>query len=101
MGHAVALALVGLGTAVIVGASLGALVMRSDELTKVHFLSPITSLGAPLVGAGVCVAQGWGITSGEIALVLGMLAVAGPVQSAATGRLVAQIDGILETAGPT
>lgn len=100
MGHEIALALVALGTAVIVAASLGALRAGPSELVRVHYLTPITSLGAPLVGAGVCVAEGWGLTSGEIILILGLLFVTGPVLGAATGRLIAQHDGALETGGP-
>lgn len=100
MGHDIALALVALGTAVIVAAALGVLAVGSDELTKLHFLTPVTSLGAPLVGAGVCVAQGWGLTSGQIVVILVLLFVSGPVMGAATGRLIAEQDGLLETEGP-
>lgn len=100
MAHDVALALVGLGTAVIVAAAVGAVAARGDELTRVHFLSPVTSLGAPIAGAGACVAQGWGLPSAEIVLVLVLLFVSGPVLSAATGRLIAQEDGLIAEAGP-
>ncbi len=100
MGHDLALALVALGSAVISASSLGALLSRSDELTMVHFLTPVSSLGAPLVGAGVCVAEGWGITSGEIILIIGILFVTGPVMTSATGRLIAQRQEILRTEGP-
>lgn len=100
MGHDVALALVALGSAVIAASSLGALLASGDQLTMVHFLTPVTSLGVPLVGAGACVAEGWGLTSGEILLIVGILFVTGPVMSSATGRLVAQQQGILQTEGP-
>lgn len=100
MGHDVALALVGLGTALIVASAVGALVAGPDELTRVHFLSPITSLGAPIAGAGVCVAEGWGLTSAEIILILFVLFVSGPVLTAATGRVIAQQDGLLDDQGP-
>lgn len=99
MGHDVALALVGLGTALIVASVAGA-VLAGEALTRVHFLTPITSLGAPVAGAGVCVAEGWGITSGEIVLILFVLFISGPVLSAATGRLIAQQDGLLSEKGP-
>lgn len=100
MGHDVALALVGLGTAVVVAASVGALIAGSSELVRVHYLTPITSLGAPLVGAGVCVAEGWGLTSGQIIVIVGLLFVTGPVLGAATGRVIAQQDGVLSPGGP-
>lgn len=99
-GHDVALALAGLGTAVVIASVLGALVAGDDELTRVHFLSPVSSLGMPLVGAGVCVAQGWGITDGEIILVVALFFFTGPAMSAATGRLIAQQDGVLSAQGP-
>lgn len=99
MGHDIALALVGLGTALIVASAAGA-ALSGEALTRVHFLTPVTSLGAPLVGAGVCVAEGWGLTSGEIILVLFVLFISGPVLSAATGRLIAQQDGLLSEKGP-
>lgn len=99
MGHDVALALVGLGTALMVASVVGA-VLAGEALTRVHFLTPITSLGAPVAGAGVCVAEGWGITSGEIVLILFVLFISGPVLSAATGRLIAQQNGLLSEKGP-
>lgn len=100
MAHDVALALVALGTALIVAAAVGAVAAGPDELTRVHFLSPITSLGAPIAGAGACVAQGWGLPSAEIVLALALLFVSGPVLSAATGRTIAQQDGLLAQTGP-
>jgi multisubunit Na+/H+ antiporter MnhG subunit len=100
MGHDVALALVSLGTALVVASAVGALATGPNELRRVHFLAPVTSLGAPIAGAGVCVAEGWGLASCEIALILFVLFVTGPVLSAATGRLIAQEDGILGDTGP-
>lgn len=100
VGHDVALGLVALGTAIIVAASLGALAVRNDELTRVHFLTPVTSLGAPLVGAGICVAEGWGITDGQIIVILVLLFVTGPVLGAATGRLIAQHDHLIDVGSP-
>lgn len=99
-GHDVALALAALGTAIVVASAIGALVAGDDELTRVHFLAPLSSLGVPLVGAGVCVAEGWGITDGQILLVLGLFFFTGPAMSVATARLIAQQDGVLSTEGP-
>lgn len=100
VGHDVALALVTLGTVVIIASALGALRSTDDALARVHFLSPLSSLGVPLVGAGICVAQGWGIADGEILLVVFLFFFTGPAMSAATGRLIAQQDGLLSTEGP-
>ena len=99
IGHDVALALVALGTAVLVASSLGALAVR-DELTRVHFITPVTSLGGPLVGAGICVAEGWGITDGQIIVILVLLLVSGPVLGEATGRVIAQSDGLIDAGSP-
>lgn len=88
MGHAVALILVSVGTAVVAASALGALAMGPHPLDRLHYLTPVTSLGIPLVVAGLCVGNGWGITSGQI-MVIGVLAfVAGPVLGAATGKLL-------------
>lgn len=100
MAHDVALALVGLGTALIVASAIGAVATGGGELTRVHFLSPVTSLGAPIAGAGVCVGEGWGLASGETILILAVLFLSGPVLGAATGRVIAQQDGLLGDEGP-
>lgn len=95
MGHEVALALVGLGTAVTVAACLGAVVMRTSVFDRMHFITPVTSLGCPLVALGLSVEQGWGLTTASILIVAALLFMAGPVLEAATGRALGQIEGRL------
>lgn len=84
----VALVLAGAGIAVIVAAALAALRPR-DVLTRLHYLAPATSLGGPLVGAGLAVANGWSPTTATVLLVVVLLAATGPVLGAATGRVAA------------
>lgn len=93
MTHDVAVALMALGTAVIVASALGGLLRRRDVFVQLHFVTPITSLGAPLVGIGLMVENGWGLTSAEILLVLALLFGSGPVLAAATGRTAAERAG--------
>lgn len=96
----VAFGLIALGTAVIVASAVGVLAVRTGELERLHFLTPTTSLGAPLVGIGLCVRDGWGLATGEILLVVALLFVTGPVISSATGRLIAQQRGIIDRDPP-
>lgn len=91
--HDLALAFVGAGVAVLVLAATGALAIGADELKRLHFLTPTTSVAGPLICVGLCLDDGWGITSGETVLIVGLLFVSGPVLSAATGRLIAQNRG--------
>lgn len=90
----VALGLLAAGTLACVLACLGALATRR-LIDRVHFLAPITSLGAPLIAAGCVVRDGLSLASGEIILIASVLALSGAALSAATGRLVAQAEGDL------
>lgn len=100
MSHEIALAIVALGCAVTVAACLGALLRRSDPYDRVHFVTPITSVGCPLVAIGLSVEQGWGLTTGSLLLIAGLLFLSGPVLGAATGRLIGQIDGRVPPSQP-
>jgi multicomponent Na+:H+ antiporter subunit G len=96
----VALALVGLGCAVVAFTSIGAAVARGDVFMRLHFVTPVTSLGAPLVGAGVCVDSGQPWVVCEVALIVVLLFLSGPVLEMATGRAAAQRRGIESEAQP-
>ena len=100
MGHDLALGFVTAGVIVAVLSVLGALVAGRDHYLRLHFVTPITSLAGPLVGVGLTIENGWGLTSGQILLVVGLLAVSGPVAGAATGRLLAQSDGTVDSESP-
>jgi multicomponent Na+:H+ antiporter subunit G len=93
------LALYVAGLAVMVASALGALVLRR-VYSRLHFLTPMTSVGAPLIGLALAIQNGWGLTMGQIVLIAGLLAVTGPVLQAATGRVTAQIDGLISKDSP-
>ncbi len=100
MAHDVALALVALGTAVTVAACVSALAMRSSVFDRMHFLTPITSLGCPLVAIGLSVEQGWGLIAASYLLVAGLLFFSGPFLEAAMGRMLGQIEGRIPPSSP-
>ena len=100
MAHDIALAFVGLGVAIAIASVVGALVSGTDSYTRLHFVTPITSVAGPLVAIGLCIQSGWGITAGTIILIVGLLFVAGPVTTAASGRLMAQADAKVDSKAP-
>jgi multisubunit Na+/H+ antiporter MnhG subunit len=81
--------LVFLGVFVTVLSVLSALRLR-PTLARLHTITPITSLAAPLIGAGLVIANGWSLTTATVAVIVVLMAITGPVLSAATGRLAAQ-----------
>lgn len=99
MAHDIALALVALGTAVTVAACLAAAIMPT-AFDRAHFITPVTSLGCPLVAVGLCVEQGWGLTAASLLLIAGLLFMAGPPLEAATGRLLGQVEGKIPSSSP-
>lgn len=96
MRHDVALALTILGSAVVVASCLGAIARDWSSHDRLHFLAPVSAIGGPLIGAGLIVADGVGLTSGEVLLTVVLLAVSGPVLTSATGLLIAQNEGRVE-----
>jgi multicomponent Na+:H+ antiporter subunit G len=91
----VAMVLVFTGVAIVV-VSAAAMLRARPLLTKLHLLSPITTAGAPLIGAGLAVANGWHLGSGAILLTVALLAVTGPVLQSATRRVEAQRAGLID-----
>lgn len=97
MTHEVAIGFVTAGVVVAVLASIGALVSGTNQFNRLHFVTPITSLAAPLVAVGLGIENGWGLTTGEILLVVGMLFFSAPMMGAATGRLMAERAGKIDS----
>jgi multisubunit Na+/H+ antiporter MnhG subunit len=91
--------LAGAGVLVCVVASVGALVPR-DILDRLHFLTPVTSVGVPLVGVGVAVDTGWHLTTAEVLFTVAVVALTGPVLAAATGRDAAEQRGLVRAESP-
>jgi multisubunit Na+/H+ antiporter MnhG subunit len=84
----VVLVLLGLAALVVVLSAVG-LLLAPAVLARLHFIAPVTSLGAPLVGVAYLVDQGPGLAAGLVLLVVAVLALTGPPLSAAIGRLAA------------
>jgi multicomponent Na+:H+ antiporter subunit G len=99
MSNAAADVLLALGVGLVVLASLAALRSRS-VFRRLHYLTVVTSLAGPLVAVAVLVADGFGLTALSVVLILVLLAVTGPVLSAATGRLNAQREHVIEVDSP-
>ncbi|PKV96360.1 multicomponent Na+:H+ antiporter subunit G [Amycolatopsis echigonensis] len=80
------------GVFVILASSAG-LVRAKDLLTRLHLLSPATTLGAPLIGVGLVLVNGVQLGSGAILATVVLLAVTGPILQSATARLEARHRG--------
>ncbi len=91
--------LVGVGTLIAVLAALAALRSRS-VFRRLHYLTVLTSVATPLVGVGAIVADGPGLTGASVLVIIVLVAVTGPILGAATGRLNAQRDGVIEQETP-
>ena len=98
-GPVVADVLLGAGVLVAVASVAGALAVH-DVLDRLHYLTPVTSLAGPLVGAALAVENGWGATTAQILLTVFLLAVAGPVLGSATGRMLSQVRGTVPVEEP-
>ncbi len=97
--HLAALTLLWAGVAVVVASSFAMLLFR-DTLQRLHYLSPVTSFGAPLIGLSLAVENGWGLTTAQILLITFFVVVTGPVLGSATARLAAQQRGLVQEQSP-
>lgn len=68
---------------------------------RLHLLTATTSFGVPLIGAGLMLSQGWTGSSAMIALTVVFTVLSAPVISAATGRLAAQHEGLVDQDSPS
>lgn len=87
------------GLLVVVASCVGAVLARG-VLARLHFLSPVTSLAGPLIGAALVLSNGWGLTAGADLLSVGLLTLTGPALATATGRLAAQQQGLVRKESP-
>ncbi|HVV14554.1 monovalent cation/H(+) antiporter subunit G [Amycolatopsis sp.] len=92
--------LVYVGVAVVLASAAGMLRSRA-LLTRLHLLSPAGTFGAPLIGAGLAIGNGWHLGTAAIVLTVVLLAVTGPVLQSATARLVANSEGLLDEELPS
>jgi multicomponent Na+:H+ antiporter subunit G len=90
----IAWALLAAGTLVVIASAVGTVVTR-DFYRRLHWLTPVTSVGAPLIGLALAIANGWSLTTAIVLLTVVLSAVTAPVLTAAIGRVGAQRDGIV------
>ncbi len=79
--------LLAMAVAVVIGASLGVLVMR-DPYQKLHFVTPAALVAPTLVALAVLVQMGLYENTGETWLALLFMVIAGPFLSHATIRAI-------------
>ena len=96
---ALELALLWAGIAAVVLSGLGALTLRR-VYNRLHYLTPMTSIGAPLIGLALAIGNGWGLTMAMDLFIVFLLALTGPALEAATGRTAAQREGLIEPESP-
>ena len=87
------------GIAVVVISSLAAM-RRQPVYSRLHFLTPVTTLGGPLIGLALAIENGWSLTTGLVLFTVFLIALSGPVLESATGRVAAQREGLIEQESP-
>jgi multicomponent Na+:H+ antiporter subunit G len=95
----VVLVLLVLAALIVILSAVG-LVAAPSTLPRLHFIAPVTSLAAPLVGVAYAVDQGIGLAAGLVLLVVALLALTGPPLGAAIGRLAAAELDLLPAESP-
>jgi multicomponent Na+:H+ antiporter subunit G len=97
--HAVAVVCFLAGIAVVVLTALGSLRVRRPE-DRLHYLTPASALGTPLVGVGLVVQNGWSLTSAQIAVTCVLVMLTGPVLTSAALRVAGQREGTVPQESP-
>lgn len=97
--HVVADISFAIGVAVVVITALASLRVRRTE-DRLHFLTPMTALGTPLIGLGLVLTDGWSLTSAQIALTCLLVMLTGPVLSSAAMRVSAMREGAVSRESP-
>lgn len=87
------------GVGVVVASSISALWLRGLFI-RLHYLSPVTSLGGPLIGIALAIRNGWGLTTGIILVTVLVLALSGPVVEVANARVMAQREALVGAESP-
>ncbi|OBI42245.1 hypothetical protein A5707_06390 [Mycobacterium kyorinense] len=96
----IAWVLVFAGVAVMACSALGAAALPR-VFDRLHLLTATTSLGVPLTGMGLIVSQGFSESSAMIAVTIAIIVVSSPVISAATARLTAQHERLVDEESPS
>lgn len=90
----VTLVLLGLAALVVVLSAVGLLLARG-RLARLHFLTPVTSVAAPLVGAAYWVDEGMGLSAGLVLFIAALLLLSGPPLGTAIARSTAEEQELL------
>lgn len=94
----VTLVLLGLAALTVVLSAVG-LLRTPDPIARLHFLTPVTSVAAPLVGAAYVVDEGIGLSAGLVILVVGLLLLSGPPLGTAIARATAEEQELIPVEG--
>jgi monovalent cation/proton antiporter MnhG/PhaG subunit len=97
--HTASVALVTAGTVVTVASAIGAF-FAPDTFARLHFTTPITSLGGPLIAIGLAVENGPNLVTASILFPMFLLFVASPVMTSAIARMAAQRRGLIDSEDP-
>ena len=97
--HAAAATCFLLGVAVVLLTALASLRVRRPE-DRLHFVTPATALGTPLVGLGLILPNHWSLTSAQIAVTCVLVMVTGPVLASAALRVSAMREGTVSRESP-
>lgn len=100
MMHALAIALLAAGVAMCLVSTLGMLAVP-DPMTRLHLLTPVTSVGVPLIAVAIVVDTGLSRSAVKVLLIAMLVALAGPALSSATGRVIGQRAGLLPPEEPS
>ncbi len=87
------------GIGVVVLSALAAMVMPT-VFDRLHLLTATTSVGTPPITLGLIISSGWSASSATIAAIAAVVVVTAPAMSAATGRLAAQREGVIDVDWP-
>lgn len=85
--HAVSLALLVIGCAMLLF-STAALLAMPDTLGKLHALAPASTLGGPAIAVSVAIDEGIGRATVKFLVIAAVLAAGGAVATMATGRVL-------------
>ena len=97
--HAAAVGCFGVGVVVVLVSAVAMLRAGRPE-DRLHFLTPTTSLGTPLVGLGLALEYGWSLPTAQVVLTCAVVTVTGPVLASAVLRVSAQREGSVPRESP-
>lgn len=87
------------GVVVTVFCSLAAVALPT-VFERLHLLTVTTSVGTPLITLGLAISTGWTAVSATIGVIAAVVVVTSPAMSAATARLAAQREGVIDVDWP-